>query len=257
VQDEEGAFPVFEAVLVAILILGAIVFVSLTASPSQEESAGGISMGRVASDTLAILQVRSAADDQYSSALEEIIALAMQGNTAQAEGFLREVLPRGTNFEMRLDNGVTPLGLLPYGRTASLRAADGDAVLMVSNWNHAPGSLASTNPYLAPGDALLDADGGPLNLAGCTDLVAPTGSPVGPGEVPWITRWDEWRDGGDWSIPAWAPYGWWAPDGCAVPPFRVVHPGCTVTNHADAETVPLCNVARPVYGVQLLVWDGV
>ena len=87
----------------------------------------------------------------------------------------------------------------------------------------------------APGDT--------FDFSNATALRAPNGESKGPGGQEWLTIWADLEAGQD-RIPASAPYGVWQCTGCdTVTEFRIVLEDGTA-------------VDRPLYGVQLLLWDG-
>lgn len=231
-KDDDGFIHVFEALLVGVLILTAILFMTALSGPSQSESTGGLDLGRIAADTLEILEARDADDPQYANRLDELVTRALQGDATEAESFLSEVLPSGTRFVLRLDNGVEPLTLLPTGGGAASnpRSAEGSEVFYLPNWTAHVVDPDPAGETVRPGDTFSVFTAGP-------GLTAPDGSTTAPGGGTWSAWWLA-HDGSGSTVPPDVPYGLWERGGNYL---RVQ--GELATDH-------------PVYAVQLLVWPG-
>lgn len=239
--------------MAAMILLGAVLFVTITSSPVQETGAAGISLSTLAGDTLNVLEKQQGRDDPSATRLEEVVNLAMRGEVEAAERFLDAAVPQGTRYALRLDNGVEPLQLIPAAGSlgSTPRAASGAVTYMLGNWTDL-GSEPDCEPVSEQSECFPPAsstalDGnGTIDFSNATELRAPNDSTVGPGAVPWIDIWKAAEPTGD-TVPAFAPYGVWRCTGCtdiAGSHFRVVLEDGTA-------------VDRPLYGVQLLLWDGV
>ncbi len=252
-DDERGALPVFEAIVAGMLVLTAILFLTAVGRPSPAAGESGIDLGQNAADTLAILRDRDdtqhATDpDLYPHRLAEIVERAMVGDTTDAKTFLDSIVPTGTRYLLRLDNGVEPLVLLPTGSGPSLtpRAAQAAAVLVTPDWN--ANGKPSDNPGLQtirPGQVIPAGHAASQDYSQPEFLVGPHGSTLMPDGTAWRLHWDA-QSGG---VPPDAPYGVWrwcdqadCVGGSGVlSAFKVVHPSGAESDY-------------PVYGVQLVVW---
>ncbi len=246
-RDDNAAFPVLEAVLVAVLILTTILFFTSLQRPTTATDEGGIDLGRLAADTLEILQTKefttSAAtcpELATGKGLEQWVGAALNGTACVAdelEAFLGEVLPPGTQFLVRLDNGVEPLVLVPHGSSESPRAARAAATYITPLWvDNLPGPATATG---YPGQQVTAGDLYTMTLGTCASITAPTGSPDGPSGT-WENLWDDEIG----RIPSAAPYGLWKANcGGSDVYARLGLPDGTKTDY-------------PVYALQLVVWFG-
>ena len=71
-KDDDGVIHVFEALLVGVLILTAILFMTALSGPTQSESSGGLDLARISADTLVILESRNPEDAGFENRLDEI-----------------------------------------------------------------------------------------------------------------------------------------------------------------------------------------
>lgn len=197
-RDEEGSFLVLEAILVALLVLTAILFFTNVQRPSAGAGEGGLDLGQVAADTLQILQQRTFTVNGQGQAFNAWVTNATAGDAATADEvhtFIRQILPTGAHYSLRLDNGVSTLQILPAGATEVPRNARAAEVATVPLWaafrnNTVSGALRVVVPgqVVAPSDPLY-----PLvttGTYGCYE--APynsTKGPGAPGGVEWSTRW--------------------------------------------------------------------
>lgn len=250
-RDEEGALPVFEAIIAGMLVLTAILFLTAIGRPAPASGQSGIDLGQNAADTLGILRDRDADDPvTYPDRLSEIVDLAVRGDTSDAEGFLDEIVPLGTRYLLRLDNGVEPLVLLPHGSGPALtpRAAQAASVLVIPDWTANGALSAVTSSAIQPGQEI--PAGHPARLVSTTHsyLVAPTGSTTMPDGTSWQAHWSQAEyTSPQRVVPPDVPYGVWkacqssACNAGEVELFKVVGPSGTEAEY-------------PVYGVQLVVW---
>lgn len=256
-RDEAGALPVFEAIIAGMLVLTAILFLTAIGRPGPGGGQSGIDLAQNAADTLGILRDRDDTledtdPDAYPDRLTEIVDLAMQGDTADAEEFLDEIVPLGTRYLLRLDNGVEPLVLLPHGSGPALtpRAAQAASVLVMPDWT-AHGAMTATVPdeadAIGPGQTI--PMGHAAEASDLSYLYGPNGRLSKPDGTSWQAHWNSAQHDG--TVPPDVPYGVWR--GCSdlgcgsgtVAYFKVVHPSWTA-NVDDADF--------PLYGVQLVVW---
>ena len=158
-DDERGAFMVLEAILVALLVLTAILFFTSLQRPTTGSDQGGLDLGQVSADTLQILQVR-----QFSGqTLEGWVTNATRGDTTTAtavDQFIRQVLPTGARYSLRLDNGVSGLQILPSGSTESPRGARGAEILLMPNWATYRNDtvIGATTLSVTPGQTIASTD---------------------------------------------------------------------------------------------------
>lgn len=191
--DERGSLMVLEAILVALLVLTAILFFTSVQRPSTGTDQGGIDLGQVAADTLAILEVRTIEGQTF----EGWITNATRGDAATmtaVEAFLGEVLPTGTRFAVRLDNGVGNLTILATG-SGEPHGARAAQVMLLPNWGTYRGSTIGSGLTVTPGDVVATTHDLVDGTYGC--FQAPYGYTVGPdgpdadsSPDPWATRWN-------------------------------------------------------------------
>lgn len=279
-EDEAGAIQVFEAVIVAVLILTSVLFFTSLQRPSQSQDSGGIDLGVLASDVLGVLSQRkfddpgTPTDDNLTLGPAQWVPLVLQGNQTLAddvEDFLRGILGSGMQHKLLLDTGVGQIKLLPPGRdpTPLAARAAGSFVAFPLDANAAAAAGATTATY--PGGPLIFSDGTvPLDCEGWT-VTAPTnatydvdGSPVGPGSLSWTTHWQDHcgsgrhdngvdgQDDGD-HVPVDVPLGVWTVNGGTCAPCYVLVdlPGRSASEALAAAGDPL----RP-WGLKLLLWQG-
>lgn len=250
-SDDRGVMQVMEAILAALVLFGAILFVTLTSSPVRDTGAPGVNLATLAEDSLDILQRQDGQDDPTVDRLEEIVNLAMRGDVDQAELFLQDIVPQGTRYALRLDNGIAPLQLVPTAGAAltTPRDASGAATYMLSNWTRFEGTGPDCD--LAPERCFVPGAAEAIDGTTAVDfsnwtLYAPSAASgsdtTGPGGLDWIDIWTANQPGQD-VIPPNAPYGAWKCDGCTGSSIRIVPPDETA-------------VERQAYAVQLLLWGG-
>ena len=212
--DTAGAFPVLEAILVAILVLGALLFFTALQRPTTGAEQGGLDLAQVAADTLQILQTKqfgvhndAAAAYVPSTAtgqsLEGWVTNATKGDTATttaANDFLRQVLPTGSRYSLRLGNGVGALPILPKSAVGDAHAARAASIILVPNWaTFATASGSSAMLTVQPGQVV--AASSTCNAAATTAVdclvrsgtylcyESPLASVNGPNGSSWLSRW--------------------------------------------------------------------
>lgn len=259
--DEHAAFPVLEAVLVAVLILTTILFFTSLQRPTTATDEGGIDLGRLAADTLDILQTKEFTTSPTTcpelatgKGLEQWVGDAVNGTACVAnelESFLGEVLPPGTQFLVRLDNGVEPLVLVPYGSSESPRAARAAATyitpLWLSNKNHTTADTVYPGQQLA--DSVTHANATALATpASVSCIEGPSGSSTGPGGASWLSVWQPASPETPPRVPTVLPYGGWVgyTDAACSSGAKYVFVGLPDGTKTD----------YPVLGLQLVVWFG-
>jgi hypothetical protein len=253
VDDEQAAFPVFEAVLVAILIITTIIFFTSLQRPTTSTDQRGIDLGRLASDTLGVLQNKpiSGSGCVQGATFKQWIGSAMNGSRCEAdlvEKFVAEVLPLGTQFQIRFDNGIDHRVLVPFNSTDVPRAGKAAATHLNPFW--------LTYANITPADRVfpgMEVTDGPTNATSFTTpatiqcINSPLGTAGGPGKVSWVSRWQ--AGGATPRVPTAIPYGVWAgfsgaPDANGNCTYLAVGlPDGTTTNYG-------------VYAIQLVVWFG-
>lgn len=252
-RDEEAAFPVLEAVLVAILILSTVLFFTSLQRPTTATDEGGIDLNRLAADTLAILRTKTFATCQGTLGLEQWVGATLNGTECVAddvEAFIQEVLPPGSQFLVRLDNGIEPLVLVPYGSDEAPRAARAAGTYVTPTWSAHARKLGAQAVF--PGQELsATANGNATALATSPSILCiqgPSGSSIGPGGATWLSHWQPSPATTPARVPSDLPFGGWAgytAANCSGTPTRVFVglPDGTKTDH-------------PVFGLQLVVWFG-
>ena len=257
---ETAAFPLVEAILVALLILSAVLFFTLTQRPSGEAKARGIDLGSISTDTLAILQRKTFTDpDGGTLTLEQWVNRTMAGDADVADTvqeFLDEVLPTGARYEVRLNNGVGSIVLLPQPSTVEPNGASAAEVPFFPNWKKFKGN--TTTGTAAPGQEVTNIASqfsvftfGTSGTIQC--IKGPNGVSAAPEGSTWLSYWRTNAprvDGGVtfYRVPDGMPYGIWAgytDAACTtgVTYARIAHPGGTATDY-------------PLYGLQLVIWFG-
>lgn len=146
----------------------------------------------------------------------------------------------GFRYALRLDNGMGVLQLAPSGEGVlnTPRGAGGSSVFVMPEWTTGLGTVTEL--------------GGPLdwsNWAGvCFDDGEGGLSATGPGGTSWLDIWESMEPTKQ-RAPTGVPLGTWSEVAallnCNNPLTKVdlVVPGQGV-------------IARPTYGLQLLIWDG-
>jgi hypothetical protein len=233
-DDERGVLQVLESIMASMILLGAILFVTISSSSVRDTGSSSINLTTIAEDTLTVLTSQPGLIDANVSRLDEIVDAAIMGDTDSAELFLSNIMPVGTRYALRLDNGIESTHLLPISSGASMpRAASGASTYIMPNWIANSGSN-STVTYMP---------GAELNFSTWATLTAPDGNATGPGGEDWIDIWRSEVPTQD-RIPPSALYGIWDCTGGTCIDFRIA-------------LEPSVTPPRALYAVELLLWEGV
>lgn len=230
-EDDAGAFPVVEAILVVILVLTAILFFTSVQRPTTGSEAGGIDLGQVSGDTLRIVQLRefdatATAGAPYPGgsdlSLEEWVTnlaagdgAAGAGRTASAvDDFLEEVLPTGARYSLRLSNGVGSMQILPQGTTEVPQGATASEIMFLPDWDTYQAQPVAA--IVTPGQRLEPTETAyawtdPASAIDC--VKSPLGQSTGPDGPDTGTAGDSWFR--SWQatlgqVPFNATFGTWA-----------------------------------------------
>ncbi len=229
---------VFESILVAIIILTAILFVTSLNRPSPAQSEGAVDLGRIASDTLRILQDREEPDAAGVPQLDHWLDEIMKNNaTAQSEAddFFAEVLPTGTRYVLRLDTGHGTMDLLPPNAALESQPRGGrvGSALYMPNW--------TVHDTMVPSETLHPGQIHDHSTWNC--FTAPTGVTTGPDGVLWNNVWQENLT----VVPTDIPYGIWK-----------VHTdlACSSIDYVRVALPDGTSSDRPPYAIRLVVWFG-
>lgn len=263
VDDEAGALAVLEAILVAVLVLGAILFVSYVQRPLLAAESGGVDLSGLAGQTLGLLLRHDFVVGGQTLDLDAWMRKLAAGDaatTAAVDDYLQRILPEGTEHALYLSNGVGTLRLAPAQDPGEPRNARVASAPYAPPWYafRSNSTVAVNTSQLPPGTPI-DAVANPVHalFADPTDLTlacikAPDGSKTGP-EGAWI---DAWR-ADTMRVPTGAPYGVWAgyvDAACTPAPStqyaRVSLRGATVAAYADQDP------DFAMYDLRLAVWFG-
>lgn len=191
--------------------------------------------------------------------LEQWVGRVLDGDAAVAtevQDFLSEAAPAGSRYEVRLNNGVAPLVLLPTTRSGSPNGAAGAEAPLYPNWRTFATQVTTGSGF--PGQEVANVAGqlAPYSFTSSATVQcvkAPDGSSTGPGGATWVSVWKTQAG----RIPSTIPLGVWA---------GYTDAGCTVSatyaRVAPASLLPTCGTAPPsgcnypIYGLQMVVWFG-
>lgn len=258
-RDDAGAIQVFEAIIVAVIILTAVLFFTTLQRPTQAPDVGGVDLGILASDILVVLAERNFTDpddDDLELDLDGWVDRVMQGDERVAEdvdSLMDDILGADTRYEIRLANGIGHMRLLPFGPPQIPLAAKGASSFIVGNWTE--------NGTETPAETTWPA--ATFDCTGVTQVTAPTGNQTGPDTEdldalgdPWVDVWDascgDAVDAADRALPAGLPYGIWGVQNatCAMDCW------VEVTRPPSPADGSLERAEHPVYALQLLLWRG-
>jgi len=262
-KDIAAAFPVFEAILVAVLVFTAVLFFTSVQRPSVSKEQLGIDLGRIASDTLDILESRTFDDPDGGDklALDDWINRTLSGDTDVADSvdsLMRDVLPSGTRYTMRLETGSGTHHLLPPGDPPTPRNGRAAESFLMPDWTAFENrTRLPTLDVVTPGGSMDGAGLDPGDPAACgsltwTSLTAPTNWTRGPDGQAWEAWWCE-----NQPDPAPDPdLEWFVPDSALHGTWNYTAPGACVSGCLFHVGLPGAATDHPVYGLQLVVWFG-
>lgn len=227
-DDDSGAFQAFEAVLVAILVTTSILFVVATTNPVLETTGTGIDPNDTASDLMARIDTI-----HLETQVEELVH--PDGSTTPELVQRLETLTAAQpelRYVLRLDNGFGALQLYPSlnAEFSTPRNAGTATSYVFPTWSASSDASTVFSPGTKHG----------LDLEGEGTLCF-NGQGNGPGQVAWG---DLWLEESSTHVPDWAPLGSWS-----------FGPACSTINF-DVRLPSGQHVERPVYALQLLLWDS-
>jgi hypothetical protein len=190
--DDAGSFLVLEAILVALLVLTAILFFTNAQRPSTGASEGGLDLAQVSADTLQILQQRSFSVSGQTQTFNGWVTNATRGDATTitaVDTFIKQVLPTGAHYSLRLDNGVSTLQILPSAATETPRNARASELATTPSWKaFRNATVSSTMRVVIPGD-VVDATDALVSGTTYRCFEAPYGYSTAPGGAEWSSRW--------------------------------------------------------------------
>jgi hypothetical protein len=249
---EQASFPVFEAVLVAIIIFAAMLFLTSLQRPTQDHESLGVDLGRGAQDMLDILEQKNFTVGGQVLGFEQWMNKTLQGDAAtkdEVHAFIKEVL-KGNRYALRLDNGVEPMHLLPPGNPPAPRAGRGATTFFLPNWTDFAGQVYLRNATPGQPMGFNPCDGGADDF---TSLKAPNNATNGPTGTPWAGWWCANAPKNDAGVAQTDR----APLTAMPGPWRYVDGGsCSAGCHMMVRTPNGASPQHPIYGLQLVVWTA-
>jgi len=245
---------VLEAILVAMLVLTAILFVSNVQRPMLGSESGGVDLQALATQTLSLVQRHNFTDSRGASfGFETWLNRTMAGNLTNAElgsDYLGQVLPQGTKHLLLLSNGHGTMRLAPVVDPGTPRNARAAEAPFFPHWtkfraNATPAvnaALGHPGQNVTLGHPVLGNFTNPASTVAC--IKAPNNSTAGPLGQTWLAYWRENPN----HVPDGALYGVWA---------GYTDASCT-TGPVYARVAPRDGtlVDYPIYGIRLVVWFG-
>lgn len=149
-SEDAGNLAVVEAMLVAVVLFGSVLFVLYSPMPGDEVALETAGTGPLADDLLRVLS-RTPSENGYDSILDEMVSTAVLDDTDMAATIARR-LPAGAGFGLYLDNGVkpttlyesgSPIGEVTTSGTSFYPGWDFDLVFATAE-NHSASSAADT-----------------------------------------------------------------------------------------------------------------
>ncbi|HVL86396.1 MAG TPA: hypothetical protein VM681_00105 [Candidatus Thermoplasmatota archaeon] len=104
-RGDRGSIVVLEAILVALLVFGAIAFLYTLQQPARPTIGSQGELSTRASDALRSLVLQPALNESYENALAEAVTLAAAGDCSLLSARLRTLLPLDTRFGVRVETG--------------------------------------------------------------------------------------------------------------------------------------------------------
>ncbi|HEV8359923.1 MAG TPA: hypothetical protein VGR28_05630, partial [Candidatus Thermoplasmatota archaeon] len=158
---EDGNTLVLEAVIIAVLLMAAILIPNFTPTPVREEASSRRGMAQTIEDLLAHLGATPDPGAKYPTALDRVVAEALQGNSTFLQGRVTRTLPVGILFNALLANGEA-LRQLRWERESVGEVVSG-ARLWSPSWETISAAPAI---YLLPSDrASLEIQAVPIHRA--------------------------------------------------------------------------------------------
>lgn len=291
-SDETGAFPVVEAILVAVIVLSAIIFFTSIQRPTTGSEVGGLDLGQFSADTLQVLEAHEFDDLPYP---DWVTAVATGVNPAtgavdddaaeELDDFINEVLPSGAEYSLRINNGVQAQTILPAGDLPTPNGANAAEVAFIPPWGTYAGFTAASTFY--PGETVATTDARYTNFltlvnpgASTRCLQDPRGQDQirdGPdSDTSRDTWWSVWHDDADTDpyvgkdkdlqVPLDAPLGTWRLSSTSTCNTGTVNTNCSgavmcyvkvVARECVSDaTGTSCLSPFAAYGLQLVVWFG-
>ncbi len=107
IGDDAGNMVVLEVLVVALIVLGSVVFVLTFDSPTTETGETRARLGVLAGDVLTVLDERSTTNARFrNSYLNEAVAEALHGDPDDIAFRVGKLLPPGSSFQLQLSNGL-------------------------------------------------------------------------------------------------------------------------------------------------------
>ena len=100
-RDEDGIFQIVEAVLVAVLVAGALIFFALVQKPAGGSTSEGQDLAQAAADALDILGHQT---PSLRSLIDDYCMTGSAGDASDVRAAVAAVLP-AVSFQVRIDDG--------------------------------------------------------------------------------------------------------------------------------------------------------
>ncbi|MEA3165935.1 MAG: hypothetical protein QOJ26_804, partial [Thermoplasmata archaeon] len=159
-------------------------------------------------------------------ALMRLLAAGDPATADEVDGFLAAVVPAGSKYLLRMDNGIGTMPLIPVNPDSTPRGARvSNGVFFPADWDTWQASIGATTQYATPGDVVAPGTVAYKWIAppyATQSVQSPNGSCSGPDGAkrtadadvnpdPWI---EVWRSGWDAAtstarVPTGLPYGAW------------------------------------------------
>lgn len=267
-DEDGGAINVFEAVLAALLIVGALFYWNVLQQPDFEDPGAGAEMDRLAARALeGILADPPGTATTLDAWAFDVLDGANDGSDMDAS--MELLLPPGTVYAVRLNTGAGVIHLAPDGEGDRLPRAGGSAATFIQvDLQTTPSGVMELYPGQA---AELDQD--LLGFSLFCDFGAIRGphdapsdplphGPVDPERHGGMTSWSEVWNAADGTVPVGIPYGAWSiemltppgPLGAVLCPNAAT--ATVVISAPDGSGGALPPSQHIVYALELVVWPG-